>query len=373
MTITTTSIKAVALGNGATTVWPFTFLIPAQNELVLTLVDAVTGNPTVISPVNYTVTGLNNANGGTVTYPLSGPPLTAASYIVISRSMPLKQETNLLNQSAVYPQAIESALDYLTMVTQQLQDQINRAIVFSIADTISVTLPTATARANLFLGFNSSGDPIAISGLTPGTTVSAAMIPVVTAPTTAAALTALGIPGSLLDSLIPAGTIWDYAGTTAPAGFVLAFGQPCTSIYPVLRAILVGAGSPYGTNGVDPLFPDCRSRVLAGKSDMGGVDNGLLTGGTVLGAVFGVQSRVLTTPNLPPYTPVGTIGGTTSEFNVSTFSIAGSGVNLIRPGAGTSLTLAGTATFTGTPQGGTSTAFSIVQPSIVLNKIVKAH
>jgi hypothetical protein len=129
------------------------------------------------------------------------------------------------------------------MITQQLQDQIDRAIVFSVADTIETTLPTATARAGLFLGFDTNGDPVAVDGLTAGTTVSAAMIPVVTAPTTAAALTALGLPGALLDLLIPAGTIWDYAGTTAPTGFVLAFGQACTGTYPVLRALLVAAGS----------------------------------------------------------------------------------------------------------------------------------
>lgn len=299
MTIETTSIKAVALGNGATTVWPYTFLIPAEADLVLTLVDVASGNPTVISPVNYTVTGIDSALGGTVTYPLSGSPLTSASYIVIERALPLKQETDLLNQGAVYPQVIEDALDYLTMVTQQLQDQINRAIVFSVADTVETDLPTATARANKFLGFNSNGDPVAVDGLTPGTTVSAAMIPVVTAPTTAAALTALGLPGALLDLLIPAGAMWAYAGTTAPTGFVLGFGQPCTSTYPTLRALLVAAGSPFGTNGVDPLFPDGRSRSMVGKSNMGGVDNGLWTGGTVLGAVAGVQSVTLDRTMIP--------------------------------------------------------------------------
>jgi hypothetical protein len=51
MTIETTAIKAVATGNGATTVWPYTFLIPAEDDLVLTLVDVASGNPTVIAPV----------------------------------------------------------------------------------------------------------------------------------------------------------------------------------------------------------------------------------------------------------------------------------------------------------------------------------
>jgi len=70
------------------------------------------------------------------------------------------------------------------------------------------------------------------------------------------------------------------------------------------------AGSPYGTNGTDPLMPDRRSTVPAGKSNMGGVDNGLLTGGSVLGAVLGTQTKTLITSNLPAYTPSGTVAGT---------------------------------------------------------------
>jgi microcystin-dependent protein len=386
MTIETTAIKAVATGNGATTIWPFTFLIPAESDLVLTLVDVASGNPTTIAPVNYTVTGAGNEAGGTVTYPLSGSPVSSAYYIVIERTLPLTQETDLLNQGAVYPQAIEDALDYLTMITQQLQDQIDRAIVFSVADTVETTLPTATARAGLFLGFDTNGDPVAVDGLTAGTTVSAAMIPVVTAPTTAAALTALGLPGALLDLLIPAGTIWDYAGTTAPTGFVLAFGQACTGTYPVLRALLVAAGSPYGTNGVDPLFPDCRSRAGIGKSNMGGVDNGLWTGGTVLGAIAGAQGVVLSTTQIPSHlhsvflndpghfhgmtlSNAGTsTGGTNTMQNTGTTNTGSKTTGItVRDQAGG----AGTQDQTATAGGGLT--HENRQPSIILNKIVKAH
>lgn len=396
MTIETTAIKAVAQGNGATTVWPFTFNIPTQADLVLTLVDRTSGNETVISPVNYSVTGLGVPAGGTVTYPLSGSPVSSAFNVVIERSLPLTQETDLQNQGAVYPADIEAALDYLTMVTQQIQDQLNRAIIFSIADTVETTLPVASARANLSLTFNANGDPVATSTLTPGTTVSAAMIPVVTAPTTAAALTALGIPGSLLDLLIPAGTIWDYAGTSAPTGFVFAFGQACTSTFPTLRALLVAASSPFGTNGVDPLMPDLRSRSSVGKSNMGGVDNGLWTGGATLGAVAGVQSVTLALANIPT--------GITSNNAAQAISVFANGDNTLRvptTTAGNSLNASSTnagggatsmvgmnsiaagiamfSTFSG------NNAISVTSnntgggshenrhPAIILNKIIKAH
>lgn len=395
MTITTLSTKAVAQGNNATTVWPYTFLIPELQDVILTLVDVASGNETIIAPVNFTITGLGSDVGGSVTYPLSGSPLTTATKIVIERFLPETQEIDLVNQGGVYPADIESGLDNVTMMVQQLQDQVDRSIVFSVADTIAPTLPLATARANKFLGFNASGDPVAVDGLTAGTTVSAAMIPVVTAPTTAAALTALGLPGALLDLLIPSGTEWAYnAGGAAPTGFVYPIGQPCTSLYPDYRAKLISAGSPYGTNGVDPLMPDKRSMVNAGKSNMGGVDNGLLTGGTVLGAVLGNQNKSLATNNLPAYTPSGTItngaitngaitfpnsngsGGANglSSNAISTSAAVSGGVNLtIALGPTQATTTQATSTLAGTAQGGTATAFSLVQPTFICNLILKVH
>lgn len=375
MTITNTTNKAVATGNGATTVWPYTFIIPELGDLQVTLVDVASGNETIIAPVNYTVTGLNNPAGGTVTYPLIGSPLTSATDIVLQRLLTETQETDLQNQGAVYPADIEDALDYLTMLVQQLQDQINRSIVFSIADTVETTLPVASARANLLLGFNSSGDPVAVSGITPGTTVSAAMIPVVTAPTTAAALTALGLPGALLDLLIPAGTVWDYSLTAAPTGFLFPSGQACTSLYPIYRAALVAASSPYGTNGVDPLMPDLRSMVVAGKSNMNGIDNTLLTGGTVLGALLGNQVVVLTTPQIPAHTHVITDPGHVHEERMSAAGgvsqivtangsgvLSGSGINTALSTTGITINNAG---------GGGS--HPNVQPTFILNKIIKVH
>lgn len=381
MTLTTQSIKAVAQGNSANTVWPFTFLIPEQGDLVVTVVDVASGNETTIPPINYGVSGLGNPVGGFVTYPLGGSPLTAASLLVVERFVPDVQETDLTNQGGVYPADIEDALDYLTMITQQLQDQVERSIVFSVADSVAPTLPVATARANKVLGFNSNGDPVAVDGIMPGTTVSAAMIPVVTAPTTAQALTALGLPGALLDLLIPAGTIWDYAGFgTAPTGFIRPFGQPCTALYPVYRAMLIAGGSPFGTNGVDPLLPDLRSVVVAGRSNMGGTDNGLLPGGTVFGAVLGAATRTLVGANLPPYTPTGSVANGAITINGVASNNTFGNVSDVTPGSVqgsygvASLTASqGASSFTGAAQGGTSSPVGVIQPTIVLDKIIKVH
>lgn len=393
MTLTTQSIKAVAQGDSANTVWPFTFIIPEQSDLVVTLVDVASGNPTVLSPVAYIASGIGSPTGGTVTYPLSGPALTAATYIVVERYVPEVQETDLTNQGGAYPADIEEALDYLTMIAQQQQDQLDRSIVFSVADTVETTLPVASARAGLFLGFDSNGAPIAVAGIDPSVQVSAAMIPVVTAPTTAAALTALGLPGNLLDLLIPSGTEWDYnAGGAAPTGFVYPIGQPCTGLYPDYRAKLIAAGSPYGTNGTDPLMPDKRSVVNAGKSNMGGTDNGLLTGGTVLGALIGVQSFQLGPTNIPDLlsanpaaialsvtttqkvingpNPGSAVGGGTQL----TAADSGSGAQLSLLASTGTIAIGAAAVKTTTTSGSAlGVAISKVQPTFICNKILKVH
>lgn len=385
MTLVTQSTKSVAQGNGATTTWPFDFLIPALGDMIVTLVDIASGNQTTVAPVNFSVTGLGNAAGGSVTYPLSGSPLTSATQIVVERFVPDVQQTDLTNQGAVYPADIEDALDYLTMITQQQQDQINRSIVFSVADTVEVTLPVASARANKFLGFNASGDPVAVDGLAAGTTVSAAMIPVVTAPTTADALTALGLPGNLLDLLIPSGVEWPYhAGEAVLPGFVFPIGQACTSIYPDYRAKLIAAGSPYGTNGVDPLMPDRRSTLVAGKSNMGGVDNGLLTGGTVLGAILGTQTKTLAVGNLPTHTHTSSAltdpGHSHTAYHVASSLAGGAAAPTVGAGAlvvddktSTNSTGISIAASTGTNASGLATPLSVVQPTIVANVILKVH
>jgi hypothetical protein len=389
MTITTESVKVVAQGNSATVTWPWSFLIPALDDLVVTLVDRSSGNETVLAPSQFSVTGLGDPNGGSVTYPLSGSPLTTATDIVVERFLPEVQETDLTNQGGAYPEDIEDALDYLTMICQQLQDQINRAIVFSVADTVESTLPVASARANLFLAFDSNGAPIAVAGLAGNVIVSAAMIPVVTAPTTADALIALGITSAtFIDLLIPSGVCWDYnAGGAAPAGFVYPTGQACTAALPDYRAKLIAAGSPYGNNGTDPLMPDYRSIVSAGRSNMNGVDNGLLTGGTVLGAVLGVQSKTLVGGNLPAYTPTGAVNITDpththtattdgQHIGVSAGPIQyfGGPQNLVFDTVTVNAAATGvTAAFVGNAQGGTSTPFSIVQPTFICNKILKVH
>lgn len=137
MTISTTSNRVVGVGNGATTIWNYGFLIPAADEVVVQLTDLTTGVVTTLTTLQYSITGLGNVAGGTVTY---SPAIGVNQTITIQRILPVKQLVSLSNQGSFYPTVVEGALDYLTMVCQQITDSQSRSVQKSAtgANTIDV-------------------------------------------------------------------------------------------------------------------------------------------------------------------------------------------------------------------------------------------
>lgn len=184
---------------------------------------------------------------------------------------------------------------------------------------------------------------------------------------------------------IPVGGSIDYWGTTAPNGaFVLPYGQAISrTVYSGLFALLsttFGVGDGSSTFNV----PDLRGRVVAGKDNMGGSSANRLTdaddglNGDTLGDTGGGETQSLVTANLPSYTPSGGVSLTGVVMNTRDYSSTGtSDINTLMQGTnGTNRQngvpfVSGTATFTGANNGGTSTAFGIVQPTIIANKLLR--
>jgi len=141
---------------------------------------------------------------------------------------------------------------------------------------------------------------------------------------------------------------------------------------------------PWGRGNGTTTFnvPDLRGFAIAGNNNMGGVASSQLnttyfgaTDPNSIGAAGGSQSRVLLSANLPPYTPVGTVAGTVSYANPLVTIVGGGSQQFTGGGASLFGNITGpsyiSATFTGTAQGGTSTAFSIIQPTKTSNYIIK--
>lgn len=173
-------------------------------------------------------------------------------------------------------------------------------------------------------------------------------------------------PQGTLDKITPVGAVLDFAGASAPTGWLLCYGQVLNaSSSPQYQDLFDVIGNVFGgTNNTDFVVPDLRGRVVAGQDDMGGSSANRLTNpgsttgginGDTFGAAGGVETHVLTTAQLAAHTHVIPV------FN------AGSG------GGGAPLSSSNT-----TPGGspttnstGSDAAHNNVQPTIILNKIIK--
>ena len=172
---------------------------------------------------------------------------------------------------------------------------------------------------------------------------------------------------------LPIGSMIDYSGASFPAGYEWPSGTALSSAtnYPEYNAVTGSLATP-----------DMRGRLGIPLDNLGGVAAGRLPSGfisgSVLGSTGGADANTLVTGNLPAYTPAGTItnGAITVSLSPAVQVVAGGGAYC--PGGGTfgnPTTLSASAsqaasTFAGTAQGGSSTPFSNLQPSVMITKLL---
>lgn len=130
-TITSPTVTVTDAGNGVTTVFNYGFLIPYQANGVTPAVTvstcvAATLVCTPLSPNAYTITGVGNPLGGSVTYAPSGVPVPSGTNVVITRSLAYIQPTAVPNYS-FYPHTVESVADNLEAQIQQIEYNLTNA------------------------------------------------------------------------------------------------------------------------------------------------------------------------------------------------------------------------------------------------------
>lgn len=81
-------------------------------------------------------------------------PITAGHIITINRNLPLSQGASFPLGDKFPPRVVEKAIDYLTLICQQIVEKLSRVPVFPL--TSVVTDLTITPQANQLLGFNSA-------------------------------------------------------------------------------------------------------------------------------------------------------------------------------------------------------------------------
>ena len=184
--------------------------------------------------------------------------------------------------------------------------------------------------------------------------------------------------GSNLTGIVamPTGAVVPFGGSSAPTGFLLCAGQAVSrSTYSALFSVI---STTYGAGDGSSTFnlPDLRGRVVAGQDDMGGSSADRLTGqtggvdGDTLAATGGAETHVLTTAQLATHTH-----GATKSYN-SDPGLTNTRFSLVTEQTDREDSFPGYQTTTGDTNNiisttGSGSAHNNVQPTIILNYIIK--
>lgn len=172
---------------------------------------------------------------------------------------------------------------------------------------------------------------------------------------------------------VPQGTVFFTASSQIPVGYLLADGSAVSrSTY---ADLFTAIGTLYGAGDGSTTFnlPNHTGRVAAGEDGSGVNLTSTYLGTTaILGAIStGFTDHItLLTTNLPPYTPAGSVSVNIPIQGTNLFNLPNTpawGSNNTGVGAITGVTTS----FAGTAQGGLSTPFSVVQPTIILKALIK--
>ena len=179
----------------------------------------------------------------------------------------------------------------------------------------------------------------------------------------------------LMPGAVPTGTIVPFAGAAAPVGYLLAFGQAVSRTnYPGLFAVI---NTTYGIGDNSTTFnvPDLRGCVAAGRDNMGGANRTLLSSvmnSTTLGQTGGQQteSANVTSTGIITATIISTC---ISMDGPSTGTNSQPGIGELHAGPNhihANLVSSGVLN-TGISVNGNTAAVTNVQPTFIVNQIIK--
>lgn len=151
-------------GNGVTTAFPFLFKVFQASDLLVVQTDTTPLDTTLVLNTHYTVA--RNANqdanpGGTVNM-ITAPP--SGYLLTIGSSIPASQSVVLTNNGGWYPSVVNDALDYLTILTQQISEKIGRSLILPFSTSSSVSAQLPPVAPGQLLGWNGQGTGIANMG-----------------------------------------------------------------------------------------------------------------------------------------------------------------------------------------------------------------
>lgn len=286
--ITANDARIQYTATASQTAFAYDFPIYDQSHIVVTRVRSGTTTTLVIT-TDYTVSGVGEAAGGTVTL-TSGA--TEGDLITLYRDVPNTRATDYNESGDLFATTINQDFDLAVMRDQEFGRDLERSLRLSPEDTLATlnAIPSATARAGMFMTFDSSGQPSVASGAS-DVPVSSAMAVVVAATSLSAARTAMGL-GSMATQESNAVSITggDIAVTSLSAVSVGGSAIAGTSIVagsmmntPLLGASVIGVSALTAASTIStPLLgaSTISSATLIGASSLR-VDNLLIDGSAI--------------------------------------------------------------------------------------------
>ena len=172
MTVSTTTTKNSLSANGTLHSFAYGFKIFANADISV-IVRSTTGTETVKTlDTHYVVTNAGNSSGGNVLFKFNTGTSSDAHFsstdhrpannetVVLARALTKTQGTDYVANDPFPAASHEDALDRLTMITQQIQEELDRTIKASVTNTLTGAEFTisATDRASKVFAFDSAGN-----------------------------------------------------------------------------------------------------------------------------------------------------------------------------------------------------------------------
>ena len=167
MSVNSLTNKVIYVGDGVSTTFPFSFKVYLASDLVVQTLLIATGAVTTLTlGVNYTVslTGAAPSTGNVIL----GVALPITKKLIITRTLPLTQLIVLSDNEGTPAATFEEGYDRLTMIAQQLQEQLARAIIQDPTQSVSLIFPGPSSGK--LIGWNSDAtgltnyDPAVLGG-----------------------------------------------------------------------------------------------------------------------------------------------------------------------------------------------------------------
>lgn len=137
-------------GNGVTDTFFYTFRILDEDHISVYVDDVLKTITT-----HYTVSDVGESGGGSIVF--NTPPPTGTANVVFLRNVPITQETDYVENDPFPAAAHENALDKLTMIVQQQQEEIGRGVIFGpTSSTSGIFMPEP--EAGKIIAWDDSGD-----------------------------------------------------------------------------------------------------------------------------------------------------------------------------------------------------------------------